>query len=309
MLDTVFGVFDRNLDVMGSVVTKILDVFEDNEEKKTQLLVAWNGLKVEVNNIIFSSFHNPLICSKERNQFPSLAPVASNSQAGWAGIASGRAVNLKKTSQRPSSNHQTARRVWDRVEQAALSSGPPPSLLSSMSRNPQSRPALQSTSLSSSAFPSLTAAAIVPGSTAHARAAAQRATPWASSGPHTPPPPSAQPAAPAPTLTPFSVSAPVSSTRAQGAPTLSQFPSLQTSSAARLPAPREFLSGNQSIRNIRGEAPAPTRPAWGAAGNSSNEVSTSNTGSEGSNANGGAGRGKKKKKGREKLFTLGAYAS
>jgi hypothetical protein len=70
MLDTVFNVFDRNLDVMGSVVTKILDVFEDNEEKMTQLLAAWNGIKVEVNSILFSALHK-LIWS-QRNKVNSL---------------------------------------------------------------------------------------------------------------------------------------------------------------------------------------------------------------------------------------------
>jgi len=231
--------------------------------------------------------------------------VASSSQAGWAGIASGRVVNLKKTSQRPSSNHQTARRVWDRVEQAARSFGPPPS---SVNRNLPPRSVALGASRSSSAFPSLSAAANVPGSAAHARTAVQHATPWASSGQQTAPP--AQPAGPAPTLAPFSVSAPASSTRALGAPTassLQQFPSLQASSAPRPTPPREFLSGNQSIRNIRGEAPAPARPAWGAASAPSNEIPASNAASDNSNTNGGAGPGKKKKKGKEKLFTLGAY--
>ena len=48
MLDTVFNVFDRNLDMMGSVVTKILDIFEAHGEKKSELLAAWNGMKLEV---------------------------------------------------------------------------------------------------------------------------------------------------------------------------------------------------------------------------------------------------------------------
>jgi hypothetical protein len=313
MLDTVFGVFDHNLDVMSSVVTKILDVLQDNEEKKTRLLEAWNGIKIEVNIILFMFNGYSLLTThaKERDQFPSLAPVASSSQAGWAGIASGRVVNLKMTSQRPSSNHQTARRVWDRVEQAALSAAPPASLLSTMNRSPQPRPAPPSTSLSSSAFPSLSATVNAPGSAAHARAAAQRATPWASSGQQVPPPP-AQSAASAPTVTPFSVSAPASSTRAPGAPatsSLQQFPSLQPSSVPRPPPPRDFLGGNQSIRNIRGEAPAPARPAWGAAASSSIEVSANNSGPDGSNANGGPGPGRKKKKGKEKLFTLGTYVT
>jgi len=70
MLDTVYNVFDRNLDVMSSVVTKILDVFEDNEEKKTQLLAAWNGIKVEVNIITFSTLHE--LIWPQRNKINSL---------------------------------------------------------------------------------------------------------------------------------------------------------------------------------------------------------------------------------------------
>lgn len=48
MLNNVFNVFDRNLDVMGPLVARILDVFETHEEKKAECLQAWNGLKIEV---------------------------------------------------------------------------------------------------------------------------------------------------------------------------------------------------------------------------------------------------------------------
>lgn len=50
MLVAIFNVFDRNLDVMGAVVPKILDILEDREEKKGECLQAWNGIKIEVNS-------------------------------------------------------------------------------------------------------------------------------------------------------------------------------------------------------------------------------------------------------------------
>lgn len=48
MLVSIFNIFDRNLDVMGAVVPKILEILDDREEKKSECLQAWNGIKVEV---------------------------------------------------------------------------------------------------------------------------------------------------------------------------------------------------------------------------------------------------------------------
>jgi hypothetical protein len=48
MLDNIFNVFDRNLDVTGTIVARILESFESQEEKKNDLLQSWNGLKIEV---------------------------------------------------------------------------------------------------------------------------------------------------------------------------------------------------------------------------------------------------------------------
>lgn len=75
MLDTVFGVFDRNLDIMGSVVNKVLDVFEESEEKKALLLEAWNGMKVEVDITTFMLKGCGSLTIIQRNginRFPSL---------------------------------------------------------------------------------------------------------------------------------------------------------------------------------------------------------------------------------------------
>lgn len=197
--------------------------------------------------------------------------------------------------------------MWDRVEQAATSSAPPPSLPITANRRAQPRPKASSSSVPSSAFPSLSAASStgVPGSAQYIRAtaAAQRTTPWTTSGQS-----QVSSAASTPALQPFSVAAPSSSTRAAGAPTTSsmaQFPSLQPSSAARAPPPREFVGGNQSVKKIRGDAPAPTRSVWGPGTTSNSEelVSPDDAATAGAVAS-----AKKKKKGKEKLFTLGSYA-
>lgn len=47
MISTVWNVLDRNLDGTASIINGIVDILDD-EEKKNELLGAWNGFKVEV---------------------------------------------------------------------------------------------------------------------------------------------------------------------------------------------------------------------------------------------------------------------
>lgn len=46
MLDTIFTVFERNMDKTSTVILKLVDLLEG--EKKDELLEAWGGMKVEV---------------------------------------------------------------------------------------------------------------------------------------------------------------------------------------------------------------------------------------------------------------------
>jgi hypothetical protein len=47
LISTVWSILDQDLDNTASVVNALVDVLED-DEKKTALLGAWNGFKVEV---------------------------------------------------------------------------------------------------------------------------------------------------------------------------------------------------------------------------------------------------------------------
>ncbi|TFY64671.1 hypothetical protein EVJ58_g2456 [Rhodofomes roseus] len=141
LISTVWNILDRNLDGTASVVNLVVDSL-DEEDKKQELLSAWNGFKIE-----------------QRGQFPELVPTSIGTQ--WAGVTSGRVLNAKNsTSTRASA--QSSRQVWDRVAQAAASS--------SISRSPTPQ-------RSQERFPGLPTAHST--KTTPFRQS-QRSTPWAS---------------------------------------------------------------------------------------------------------------------------------
>ena len=47
MISTVWNILDRNLDGTASVINLLVDTM-DEEDKKRELLAAWNGFKIEV---------------------------------------------------------------------------------------------------------------------------------------------------------------------------------------------------------------------------------------------------------------------
>ncbi|OCH93808.1 hypothetical protein OBBRIDRAFT_748742 [Obba rivulosa] len=142
---TVWNILDRNLDGTASVVNMLVDLV-DEEDKKRDLLAAWNGFKVE-----------------QRGQFPELVPTTTGTE--WSGIASGRVLHAKQSTSTHSSS-QSSRQLLDRVARAAASSSASPFIPSA---RPQERfPALQS-SASTSASPAFRQP--------------PRATPWASATP------------------------------------------------------------------------------------------------------------------------------
>jgi len=101
LISTIWNVLEQNLEGTASVVNSIVDILDD-EDKKRELLSAWNGFKVE-----------------QRNQFPALVPTGTGSE--WAGITAGRLLNAKQTTASRSQG-QSSRQVLDRVARAASSS-------------------------------------------------------------------------------------------------------------------------------------------------------------------------------------------
>lgn len=264
LISTIWNILDRNLDDTAGIVNAIVDLF-DEEEKKSNLLSSWNGFKIE-----------------QRQQFPDLVPQEVGS--GYAGIASGRVLNVKHATATRSSS-QSSRQVWDRVAQAAgssssrIGSAPTPT-----PRPPDSFPVLAGPSqMTTPAFRQ-----------------PQRNTPWASgSG-----------SSSTGSRAPKSVPTPVVQQRAvakKGPPppslTSAAFPVLPSSGNSRM---KPLVSGNQSLRNILGET-APTVAAWksnGTASGGSTPIPEEQSVIEET----ASGKGKKGKgKGKQTLFTLGSF--
>ncbi|KAI0748387.1 hypothetical protein C8Q80DRAFT_1270806 [Daedaleopsis nitida] len=277
LISTVWSILDRNLDGTASVLNAIVDVVDD-DEKKRDLLAAWNGFKVEVRTTSSSSelgraaLRVPIAYpALQRNQFPELVPTAIGSE--WAGVTSGRVLNAKHSTARSSA--QSSRQLWDRVARAAASNTPQPSSSSSAAA---SRPAA-----SANAFPPLQTSA--PGGSGASNTTPfrqpQRLTPWAAA--------SAAASAPAPQAprAPTSVQGPGARTTKAGPAVLSKsaFPELPSSSAPRFP-----------------------RAAPGSGKNGSDSSTPGGEGAAQADGEGAAG-GKKKGKGKQKqtLFTLGSF--
>ncbi|KAG6370057.1 hypothetical protein JVT61DRAFT_12459 [Boletus reticuloceps] len=121
LISTVWNVLDHDLDDTASIINGVVDLLEE-EEKKRDLLAAWNGFKIEVRINPSSLSHHPstdAVLHQQRQQFPDLVPTAVGS--GYAGIASGRVLNAKHATASRSSQ-QSSRQLWDRVAQAANAS-------------------------------------------------------------------------------------------------------------------------------------------------------------------------------------------
>ncbi|KAI0636519.1 hypothetical protein C8Q77DRAFT_1154456 [Trametes polyzona] len=278
LISTVWNIIDRNLDGTASIVNALVDLVDD-DEKKTNLLAAWNGFKVE-----------------QRNQFPELVPTATGSE--WSGVTSGRVLNAKNSTA-ARSHTQSSRQLWDRVARAAASTSQPATASAPARGN------------AANSFPPLQASASAgPSSSSTPFRQAQRVTPWASGGAAVASP------SPAPVVrVPTSVPGPGAKTR--GGPSVlskAAFPELPAANGPRVP--KGAVSGNQSLRKILGES-APAQPAWqsGKGNGSGGESGTSTPGEPSgqadgeTNGNGNGNGGKKKGKGKQKqtLFTLGSF--
>ncbi|CAE6505758.1 unnamed protein product [Rhizoctonia solani] len=258
MLATIRIVVDDNMNVMSSLVNGLVPLFD--EEKRKDILNAWNGMKIE-----------------QRDQFPSLTPTSLGS--GFADIASGRVLNVKYSTRssgsRAGSSSRSAGALWDRVERVAAGLGgpTPPALQSSAAPKP----------IKPGAFPPL-------GGSSNSRSGASF-TPWSSTA--------ATQTSQHIVITP--ARAPEHTKGNAGRPppiaSSSAFPELPSSSASRVAIPK--MGGNQSLKRIAGESPAPTN-VWGGGDDDTlvfeEPAPATNVGGKG-----------KKKKGKETLFTLGSF--
>ncbi|KAI8982822.1 hypothetical protein BD414DRAFT_579107 [Trametes punicea] len=282
LISTVWNILDRNLDGTASIVNALVDLV-DEDDKKQQLLTAWNGFKVE-----------------QRNQFPELVPTAIGSE--WAGVTSGRVLNAKNSTAARSST-QSSRQLWDRVARAAASTSQP-----STSSVPARASAVNN-------FPPLQASASAGPSTATPFRQPQRATPWASGGAPSAPAPVVR--------TPTSVPGPGAKAKAGPAIlSKSAFPELPSSNGPRVPK-AAVSGNQSLRKILGESAPAAQAWQSGrspAVANGSGESGTSTPGEPSAQgegeAEGGQGQGqgqgtvgKKKGKGKQKqtLFTLGSF--
>ncbi|KAH8117281.1 hypothetical protein DFH11DRAFT_1816255, partial [Phellopilus nigrolimitatus] len=251
LITTFYNIVDRDLELTASLIVPLVDLFDD-EDKRRQLLQSFNGFKVE-----------------QRQQFPDLVPGGPDTP--YAGVASGRVLNAKHSTQSRRSTGQ----VLDRVARAATSSTSVPVIAGPSTRPPERFPALPRIHTIRPAFRQ-----------------PQRSTPWASSSA------AAAASIPNPEINRPSSSKPMSSLSGAA------FPSLP-SAAPRAKPP---MSGNKSLRNIIGNQKPAVNP-W-SSGNEGNGETSETTGESEETAGHAPIQPKKgKKKGKEKvtLFTLGAF--
>ncbi|KAL7417910.1 hypothetical protein BDY24DRAFT_437416 [Mrakia frigida] len=302
VIDTIYNVLGRDVKSTVMVVKSVESLLTGvDQEKRTELLNAITSWGIA-----------------KTNEFPSLEALGSS--PNYAGITTGRVIDVKKTTSRAGHSGQ----VWDRVERAASATSG--SSNGNAHAGPSSRPAPPRPTFPSlrESAPSSSRAAPpsrhVPGSTAWASSQASSAP----SGPAFPPPvPFAAPPRQRPVPMSVHVSSSPSSSRTSAVPrpakpvSESAFPSLPTGTdASRAAEERRALFANpskrtetiQRIQGMKKEAPA---PVWGAgpsgsgSGSSSAAGSSSGAGGGGGGAGGGGGGKKKSKKG-ELLFSISA---
>ncbi|KLO14194.1 hypothetical protein SCHPADRAFT_826837 [Schizopora paradoxa] len=255
LISTFYVVMDNHLEKTQSLVTPLVDLLD--VDKKKDLLEAWNGFKIE-----------------QQKQFPDLVPAGPNS--AYAGVASGRIINLKHS-------YGQSSRVWDRVARAAAST----TSASSSSRN------------AAPSFPTLSSnqRVIAAGPVVNTQPyrQPQRTTPWTGSSSSSSPAPE--------NIGRTASSANGSRSKAAGGLSNAAFPALPKAA----PQTKPQVSGNVSLRNIIGPQ-GPEKPAWGVSGKSGKSELPESEEVEEEEKEQVQGKGKGKGKGKNKkitLFTMG----
>ena len=213
-------------------------------------------------------------------------------------MTGGRILNIKHQTRGPS------RSVWDRVEQAATSSAPRP------------LPPIQTRATkpkhSASPFPSL--ATPPSGATGPSGSLPPHSsTAWSSHGGPVAPPSSSKivlvPSEPRPAAGGRGGNLSSKQHKPPQIRNESAFPGLPPSSNPLRNVSKDAISGNQSLKNIKGDIP-PSTSAWGAGGGVSSSPAVGATQSDAGNPAASdappEARGKKKGKGKQTLFTTGS---
>nr|XP_031863964.1 uncharacterized protein CI109_000608 [Kwoniella shandongensis]KAA5531036.1 hypothetical protein CI109_000608 [Kwoniella shandongensis] len=293
MVDTVFNVLDRDVDTTIGIVRELASLFngEGEADKQKAILEELNAFRVE-----------------QREQFPSLGGTApSGLGSNYAGIASGKILNAKRTTQTGGARH--SRSVWDRVEAAAASQ--PVNKPTRTNANQRSVPGSGLPLRSNAAFPSLAAGPST--SSGGSSRTSHHSTPWAGGGAGSTS--KSPPALTGPIIR--SVNYPVAAPSKSKPLNNSAFPSLPSSSArpATTAAERKALFNkptprDESIKRILGSAPppAPVNNGWGGVTNDVQGLSLEDGQAEtsGATGQGQSGGGKKKGKGKQLLFSVSA---
>nr|ODN94469.1 cytoplasmic protein [Cryptococcus depauperatus CBS 7855] len=165
MVDSIFNVFDRDLDVTVGIVREISKLFNDegNQEQEKEILEAVNALRAE-----------------EADQFPSLGSAPVGLGTNYSGVASGTVLNAKRSTRTGGGS----RNVWDRVEAAAASQpvNRPRPTTGVGGRWVPGAGANKPQISSSEAFPSLGFSSAGPSGTSGVSTSKGHSTPWAAGG-------------------------------------------------------------------------------------------------------------------------------
>ncbi|WWC90552.1 uncharacterized protein L201_005488 [Kwoniella dendrophila CBS 6074] len=307
MVDTIFHVFDRDLDTTTGIVREISTLFsgDGDGEKERNVLEALNAFRIE-----------------QQEQFPSLGNATPQGLgSNYAGITSGKILNAKRTTRTGGGGGGGSRTVWSRVEAAAASH--PVNRPQSVGLNGRHVPGSGVPISSQSAFPSLSG----PSSTGNSKAPVH-STPWASGGSGSTSKTPTALAGPQIRSVNFPSAAAKSSSKAKPL-NQSAFPSLPSSSSSSknmTAAERQSLFSkptgrDESIRRITGASPPPPSNGWGSNENTptisslsiNDSVASTASGTsqqasqqQGGGGGGGGGGGKKKGKGKQLLFSVSA---
>ncbi|KAG8905963.1 hypothetical protein FRB99_007897 [Tulasnella sp. 403] len=283
MLDTIFNVYERNMDRTAKAIPRLLESVDG--ERKKELSDAWEGMKAERTRV-----------------FPTLtSDGVSGSSSGaldYSKITSRRIINAKKATRTWAQHTKSTTSLYDRVERAASSNtASVPFGRSSATIQPRSVPG----SAPTDNFPQLSK----PSGSGKAE---PFASVWSGAGSSAPP----SRLAPKPVIRSVNVASDTEVDKGKKKASLpnSGFPKLPGTKSNGGKAPQEGISGNQSYRNITGKAQGPLPNAWSAAKENpkSKEKETTPPQSAPSTPaiNTPNGSSDKKKKGKETLFTLGS---
>jgi hypothetical protein len=279
LISTVWNTLDRDLDATASIINLVVDFLED-EEKKTDLLSAWNSFKIE-----------------RRREFPDFIVLPAGASTNYAGIANN-SVLTATSAHRAVQPRQAQRAVWDRVAQAAERGATFPPLRT----RPQQQPP------SHGATPLHAPQSLPPGPTPGGRKRGTRNTAWSASA--------ASVSAGGGGGNTNSGNSAAALPQGGKPPPAPPPPALSNAAFPTLPSPvapraRPVLSARTSqLQHILGSAP-PATSAWAPGRTAQDEGAGARETEETAPAAEATAGGKKKGKGKQKqtLFMLGSYPS